>query len=177
MNEIAVQLDADDYVSAQALHCRWTRKAILAHGVAVGAGVLLVLIGGQYGYIIGAGLIGGAVGGGVVREFNRRFILPRRARKLFAQQKNLQRPLRFGWDEQGLAWVNESGSGKTAWSDYLKWRENDRVFLLYLSDAMFQMLPKRAFADSERLHSFMDSLGRIHSASVGVADSSANFPR
>lgn len=151
MNEIAVQLDADDFVSAQALHCSWTRKAILTHGVAVGAGV--------------------------VREFNRRFILPRRARKLFAQQKNLQRPLRFGWDEQGLAWVNESGSGKTAWSDYLKWRENDRVFLLYLSDAMFQMLPKRAFADSERLHSFMDSLSRIHSASVDVADSGANFPR
>jgi hypothetical protein len=161
MNEIAVQLEADDYVSAQGLHCRWTRKAILALCAAVIVGALLLLIGGEYCVIIGAGLIGGAVGGGIAREFNRRFVLPRRSRRLFAQQKNLQRPLRFSWDEQGLAWVNESGSGRTAWSDYIKWRENERVFLLYLSDVMFQMLPKRAFADGERLRAFVDALGGI----------------
>ncbi|HEY0231396.1 MAG TPA: YcxB family protein, partial [Dokdonella sp.] len=94
----------------------------------------------------------------------RRFQLPRRARRLFAQQKNLQRPVTFSWDEDGLAWASVNGSGRTPWADYLKWRQNERLYLLYHSDLMFQMLPKRAFASAAQQQSFARHLDGIAAA-------------
>lgn len=161
---IQVQLDAEDYVSAQALHNAWTRKRVvttLGFGV---AGLLLALLRYEWSMVAGGALIGGAIGGAVAHELARKLLLPRRARRLFAQQKNLQRPLTFHWDDSGLAWSSENGSGKTAWSDYLKRRQNDRVVLLYHSDAMFQMLPRRAFTRLEQWRSFEAELARIKSA-------------
>jgi hypothetical protein len=163
-DSIQVQLDAEDYVSAQRLHTVWTRKRTLTTLGFGAAGLVLALLRHEWSLVAGGALIGGSVGGAVAYEFVRRFVLPMRARRLFAQQKNLQRPVTFRWDDAGLAWSSENGSGKTAWGDYLKRRQNDRVVLLYHSDAMFQMLPKRAFENPERWRSFEAELARIKSA-------------
>jgi hypothetical protein len=52
--------------------------------------------------------------------------------------------------------ISESTRGRWAneWTDFLKWRENERLFLLYTSDAAFMMLPKRAFKDAEQVADF-----------------------
>lgn len=160
-HSIQVQLDVDDYVVAQRLHTRWTKKRLLVSLCACIAGGLLALSEYEWLFVVGCGLIGGAVGGAVAFEITRKLQLPRRARRLFAQQKNLQRPATFSWDGEGLAWSNANGSGKTAWTDYVKWRQNERLFLLYHSDVMFQMLPKRAFQGAEQLQSFAAELEQI----------------
>lgn len=82
-------------------------------------------------------------------------MLPRRARKQFAQQKNLQRPIEFSWDEQALHWASANGNGQMPWSDYVKRRQNERIVLLYLSDALFQMIPKRCFDEPAQLQDFL----------------------
>ena len=158
---ILVQIGVEDYVAAQRLHTRWTRKRVLISLCAAVAGAVLLLLDQPWSFIAGCGLIGGVAGGTVAFEIARRYQIPRRARRLFAQQKNLQRPLTFSWDDEGLSWTSANGSGKTPWVDYLKWGQDERLFLLYHSDAMFQMLPKRAFVTAAQLQSFASCLERI----------------
>ena len=86
--------------------------------------------------VIASGLFCCVVGGVFASEFVRRVVLPRRSRRIFAQQKNLQRPLEFWWNDDALHGSNERGSSATPWADYLRSRRDDRVILLYLSDAM-----------------------------------------
>lgn len=163
MNRFRVQLEPDDYVVAQSLHTRWTARQLAAYAIVLGVGVLLAALpsSNHWPFVIGCGLIGGAVSGGLVREVLRRFVLPRRTRKLFAQQKSLQRPVEFSWDEQALHWSSENGSGRSPWSDYLKRRQNERIVLLYLSDVMFQMIPKRSFEPPEQLQDFLRCVATV----------------
>jgi hypothetical protein len=46
----------------------------------------------------------------------------------------------------------------TPWADYRKWTENGELFLLYQSDRLFQMMPKRAFASAEDMRELRDFL-------------------
>jgi len=50
------------------------------------------------------------------------------------------------------------------WSDFLKQRESDRLYLLYLSDALFLMMPKRVFHDDGLSKSFAAMVHRIPAA-------------
>ncbi|HEY4146086.1 YcxB family protein [Pinirhizobacter sp.] len=54
----------------------------------------------------------------------------------------------------GVAARTEQGNSVKPWSDYLKWKEGKSVFLLYLSDHMFQIVPKRFFAAHEDIDAF-----------------------
>jgi hypothetical protein len=158
MSMIQVQLDAEDYVSASILHTRWTRKWIVLSLLCIVAGLLLVLVHQEWSRLAGYMLVGSAVGGSIGHEAMRRFQLPRKARRLFSQQKNLQRPIGFTWDQHGLDWTSENGAGRIPWDDFIKWRQNERVVLLYHSDLLFQMLPKRAFTEEGQLQSIMENL-------------------
>jgi hypothetical protein len=165
VNEVRVLLEAGDYVAAQRLHTRWTPRQIAAHAGALVAGVALASIASRVAWLLvpGCALVGGAAGSAIAREFSRRFVLPRRARRIFAQQKNLQCPFEFRWDDDALLGVNERGSNRTPWSDYVKWAQDDRIILLYLSDAMFQMVPKRCFGQPAQLEAFLARAVRIGS--------------
>lgn len=161
---IRVQLDVEDYRAAQLLHSQWTRKRFLAFlGIAL-LGALLMALRQEWSLIVGGGLLGGVLGGAVGAEIVRRLVLPRRSRRVFAQQKNLQRPVTMHWDSEELRWSSADGSGKTCWVDFVKWRRNDRVLLLYHSDLLFQLLPMRAFTSEELWASFETELARIKSA-------------
>jgi len=165
VNDARVRLEADDYVAAQRLHTRWTSRQIVVCVAALFAGIVLAVLARREPVLfVGAcGLAGGAAGASIGREFWRRFLLPRRARRIFAQQKNLQQPFEIRWDDDGLRGVSERGSSHTPWSDYLKWSQDDRIILLYLSDVMFQMLPKRCFGQPAQLEAFLACTRRIGS--------------
>ncbi len=51
-------------------------------------------------------------------------------------------------DEQGMHTQGQSNSGERKWSGLIGWSENAKVVLMYPSSAMFQFVPKRAFANS-----------------------------
>ena len=140
------------------LHTRWTRKRVVLLLLCMLAGLLLVLVHHEWSRLAGYTLVCGAVGGLIGYDAIRRLWLPRSARRLFSQQKNLQRPIGFTWDRQGLGWISENGSGRIPWDDFIKWRQNERVVLLYHSDLLFQMLPKRAFTEEGQLQSIMENL-------------------
>jgi hypothetical protein len=87
-------------------------------------------------------------------------ILPWRTRKLYRQQKSLQRPQKISWTEEHLSVQGEGFSSEAPWSDYMRWREDEKIFSLYLSDVMFRIIPKRAFSDVGPIDEFRELLRR-----------------
>ena len=52
---------------------------------------------------------------------------------------------------------------RTLWTDFVNWKENERVFLLYYSDVLFLVVPKGAFLDSTCSNAFRAKLRAIAS--------------
>lgn len=44
------------------------------------------------------------------------------------------------------------------WSDYLRWKEGGKCFLLYMSDNLFQIVPKRFFHSDSDIDTFREML-------------------
>ena len=152
MIEIEGKLEPDDYVKAQFLHMRPGRAWQL-----IGTFVLLLMLWGLWlewsdpsakhdwlDYV----LLGAVF---YVPAFIFLFI-PWNARRIFRQQKSMQREFTMRFDETGHYAKNETTESSTPWSDFPQWKENKHLFLIYISDPLFICLPKRLFApgDSDR---------------------------
>ena len=164
---LIVKLQEAEYVAANALHLKSSRRRAIVFWLAMLGLALAALWLWFFGrrIISGsnlAGLLGGCIGGvlgGVLATLGVRFLyVPWKARRVFRQQRSLQLPFELSWSEEGFVSRNEQGSYKTLWSDLVRWKENEQLFLLYISDAMFHILPKRAFPDAEAVSSFRELL-------------------
>ncbi|MDF0488134.1 YcxB family protein [Sphingomonas sp. H39-1-10] len=72
-------------------------------------------------------------------------LLPRRAARLFRQQRSIHQSFDYRWSEDGLEWSSPQGSGRFPWTDLHGWRETKPAVLIYMNDTLFQFLPQRAF--------------------------------
>jgi YcxB-like protein len=107
----------------------------------------------------------GALLGGLIGWMASYYIwVPLQARRVFRQQKSMQRPFELSWDATGVHAKDANGEYRHLWSDFVRWREGERLIVLSLSDAMFLMIPKRAFAEERSLEDFRTSV-RSHVAS------------
>lgn len=166
---LTIQLTESDYLDAQALHMKSSRRrAMLFWSVILGfalAGIWVLIYGRgslsnpQLAGVLG-GTIGGVVGGILTTLAVRHLYLPRGYRRVFRQQKSLQLPFHLSWSDDGFVSENEQGSLKTRWSDIVNWKENEQLFVLYVSDLMFHILPKRAFPDEHTISAFRGRLAR-----------------
>jgi len=84
--------------------------------------------------------------------------IPYKVRRTYRQRKDLQRPCAFLPSESGLGVETEGSRGVKPWSDYLKWKEGKSVFLLYMSDHMYQVIPKHFFSSPDEVNSFRNLL-------------------
>ncbi len=154
-----------EYLAAAELHARWSKKKqmLVVGGVIVILCLALGLYGTQHSYLSGAlvlGLIGGFVGGCLMRFGVYRW----RTRRTFAQHKSIRREFQMTWNEQGIILQTGADHSSFPWSEFLKWKESDDLFLLYGTDIMFNMVPKRVFASSESLAEFESYLHKIRRA-------------
>ncbi|MBN2499455.1 MAG: YcxB family protein [Anaerolineales bacterium] len=76
--------------------------------------------------------------------FLRYVFLPNRVKKVFAQQKELHAPIEMEITADALLTTNPYGHAERPWSLFIRWKEDDNVLLLYHSNALFTILPKRA---------------------------------
>lgn len=83
------------------------------------------------------------------------------ARRSFRQSKLVRDAAELSWDDSRLTTRSESGHSAIAWSDYVKWKENDQLYLVYISDHLYHVVPKRAFGTPELEASFRANLPRI----------------
>ena len=81
-----------------------------------------------------------------------RFVyIPWKARRVFRQQKSFHRSFELSRYDTGFTARDSNGQYTTPWSDFIKWKEDGRLFLLYHSDVLFHMVPERAFPSENSL--------------------------
>ena len=87
----------------------------------------------------------------IIFPLYRYIFLPNRIKKLFAQQKELNLPIEFEFTDTGMNTTNELGNSTRPWAHFVKWKENKDLLMLYHSDVLFSMIPKRFFADPQQV--------------------------
>ncbi|WP_020180718.1 YcxB family protein [Methylopila sp. M107] len=74
---------------------------------------------------------------------------PYAVRRRFRQEKQLSDPIEVQWSEEAYEAVTPRITNRIPWSDYVRTAENDRLFMMFLSDATFQLLPKRVLSEAQ----------------------------
>jgi YcxB-like protein len=141
-----------DYFAAYRLYRR--RTAIMMNWITLLAAIvgLVVILAGyrSWGiYLMGAGI------GGLLGEFiQARFLLPRKVKQLYAQYKGITAPIVYEWDSELFRAQNSMGKSERSWKDFVKIKEDDKVLLLYITDDLFQIVPKSWLKDAWKLEDF-----------------------
>lgn len=148
-------LTADDYAAASRLHMTraFYRNKLLKLAVIMGLfyAALIFFIIGEWTWPIAAVALGaGAAAAAIVAlgiAVTNHILLPRRSRRIHAQQKSLHDEFELCWDETGFDLSTPSARSRHQWADFRQWAEGPDGIILYQSDALFNMLPKRAFSE------------------------------
>jgi hypothetical protein len=81
-----------------------------------------------------------------------------RCRETFKGTPNLKGNVRYEFDDAGLRVVALHSSGETQWDTIVKWKEGKKVFVLYRTPKLGEIIPKRFFnsgVDVERLRELL----------------------
>lgn len=153
---VVFQLEAQDLVHAHRLHFRQyttSRAGLIRLGLVTGVGILLygVLMASilpwdeavwtilAFAVVVPIGSVG--IPFLIVHASSRSI-----ARRTLRQQKTLQHPMQLTWTEDGMLMSNNFGEARMRWTDYRKIRQDRRVVLLYESDRLYRMIPKRTLS-------------------------------
>jgi hypothetical protein len=75
--------------------------------------------------------------------------LPWLTKRQYKQHKLLHKPFEIEFTEQSIFSSSEYGNGSIPWTDFVKWRENKKMFLVYQSSSLMHIIPKRIFNNAE----------------------------
>jgi hypothetical protein len=70
-------------------------------------------------------------------------------RRRFKQDKLVRKPVSASWDEEAYEAEQPSARNHIPWRDYMKIREDKHLFLFFISDYSYQILPKRALTTEQ----------------------------
>ena len=90
-----------------------------------------------------------ALGGILYLGFLYYLIVYDSAKKQFKQSKKLSEPFEIEITQDSLKTKASYGEAELKFTDYHKWKFNEQMILLYQSDALFQIIPSRAFSSEE----------------------------
>lgn len=77
------------------------------------------------------------------------WLIPTLARRNFRLQRSLHGDFRYGWSDDKLTVGTEYGSFDMPWSHFHGWAENDRMLLLFESDRLYRVIPKRVLSPEQ----------------------------
>lgn len=149
------QVTEKEYIAAHMLHRR--KMQSLVKQITLIALVIGIVLFFAFSARLGV-LVIGAASGGLVGEFiQSRFILPSKLRRLYAQIRG-RVDVTYSWDEKKIVLTSEHGQVARAWTDFLMAKENDNVILLYINEALYEIIAKRWFGDASDLNRFREHL-------------------
>ncbi len=155
--KITVQLDLKDYRDSQRLHMGMLGGSRIPLIILLGASIFCVLpivflwlsgglnsdITTSLTYILPIVLIG------VVLGFIYYNSIRWSAQRIFSQQKDISKPYEVEITPDAFITSNEYGYSKRPWGDFRKWKEDQKLLLLYYSDVLYTPIPKRFLSDEQ----------------------------
>lgn len=78
------------------------------------------------------------------------WLIPTLARRNFRMQRSLHGDFSYGWDADKLMVSTEYGSFDMPWSHFHGWAENDKMLLLFESDRLYRVIPKRVLSPEQQ---------------------------
>ncbi len=149
------KLEYEDYLQAQKLHMKMKQHGSILIPIMIG----LTFIWFIFAYMIRGDnfslgvilLVEVAVG---LYLFYRYLYLPWSLRRQYNQQKSLQLACSYELVEDGIRVSNEFGNYLTPWDHFRKYREDKKLMMLYKTDLVFMLFPKRVFEDPTQLDEF-----------------------
>lgn len=139
-------LTESEVVKAMQLHGEGSRIILWILGI---TGVALAVAGTVSEYRI---VLWGALICGIIGYFSTLFIsIPRNAKNQFKQNRALRNEISMEVSAQGINFKSASGESKLIWSDIHKWKQGNGLYLLYITNTMFHMVPARALENHELL--------------------------
>lgn len=144
------QIEVSDYVQAQYLHLRprplikWLGIFLIVLFVLVTLQQIIIPQGGRI-TILPYILI--AVGFYLVIIYG--IWLPYRTKKIYKQQKTLQEPFESEISSDEFISTNSLGTARLRWKDFHKYKVGKDMILVYQSDLMFHMFPRRWFCEGD----------------------------
>jgi hypothetical protein len=91
-------------------------------------------------------------------------------------QPQLFDPKTFEFDHAGVVITSETTENRLRWPAIVKFTESDHLFLLYISEVMFHMVPKRALAEAGQLEAFVAALTMHVPRGVLLPRPASGFP-
>jgi hypothetical protein len=146
---LQTQLTAEDYVEARLLH-GWVRAYII-YTLLILTIILLILAvsGARLNSPTGNGCV---LGLAIALALGLKTVpraVARRSRRIFAQQKSLHVTREILISDTTISSKSDRGDARLPWSDFYKWNGNDKIILLYPSENLFHMFPRRWFTSGE----------------------------
>jgi hypothetical protein len=136
-----------NFLSALKRRKVWVRSAVLAIVLGTGSAFLFADdLGTVLGALVGVAYVALLLSVIWLTCF---LLLPRRARRIFAQQKALHDQITIEWSETLITVRSERGATTFKWSDFVRSLENRDIILLFQSDAVFNFVPKRVLSPEQ----------------------------
>jgi len=148
---ITGQVTEKEYIAAHTLHRR--KMQFLVKKLTLIAFIIGIVLFFAFSARLGAVLVCAALGGLLGEIIQSRFILPSKLRQLYAQVRG-RVDVTYSWDEEKLFLTSEHGQAARSWTDFLKAKESDELILLYINDALYEIIAKRWFGDASDLNAF-----------------------
>jgi hypothetical protein len=148
---ITATITVDDYIAGHRLHYARARGNLYgAAAVLTVIGVAMMIGGAKWALAVLLAGIGGLLG----NWWDDRVRMPGKVRKLYEQFKGISDPVELSWDAEKIEGRSATGHGSRKWRDYARLKEDDEVFLLYATDQLWYVFPKRWFGDQKQLEEF-----------------------
>ena len=152
--------ELEDLKAAQDLHARPGRWGMIGLYI-----VLLLLV-----FILGMGVVSVILASAswqvillplVILGFLALFwfvLRPYQIARVYRQHKELSSDFTMELNDEGYKIENTYGTGKIPWKDFAKWKAGDKIILLYRTDNMFNMVPRRLLQDETQAQYVLDQL-------------------
>jgi YcxB-like protein len=149
---ITGSISISEYLNSQRLYRQNSVRWYYAISVAC------IFIGLTAYFIFKQGFGGGLAGAGfglLVTELGTSLLyLPWKMRRLYHQQKDLVTLCTYTWNNEFLEGSSATAHSTRRWSSYLKYSENEELFLLHHNDIIYEIFPKIWFKDETQIREF-----------------------
>jgi len=148
---IDYEITKQDFLDAQRLAIqksplplvRWTRLVSLLFGLSLL--VFLIYAAARQGFSVRF-----VPGLAICLLFISMPLLNRRTQEnLYKKSTSMHGKLSFDADDEGIRFAGGTFSSKLAWPHFVKYVEDDKVFLLYQNSQVFNLVPKRALSQEQ----------------------------